>query len=119
MELINDISQIMKKYNKEFKMKIDSITVSIYIPISELLDAYPLREEYIKIVYDRTLDACYIDLKQLNKIKKFMKKNEYEFTALFLEDIEPVIEVMKYLNKNSKLINKLLGESIDLQEGGD
>ena len=48
-----------------------------------------------------------------------MKKNEYEFIALFLEDIEPVIEVMKYLNKNSKLINKLLGESIDLQEGGD
>ena len=70
IELINDISQIIKKYNKEFKMKIDSITVSIYIPISELLDAYPLREEYIKIVYDRTLDACYIDLKQLNKIKK-------------------------------------------------
>ena len=119
IELINDISQIIKKYNKEFKMKIDSITVSIYIPISELLDAYPLKEEYIKIVYDRTLDACYIDLKQLNKIKKFMKKNEYEFIALFLEDIEPVIEVMKYLNKNSKLINKLLGESIDLQEGGD
>ena len=45
IELINDISQIIKKYNKEFKMKIDSITVSIYIPISELLDAYPLKEE--------------------------------------------------------------------------
>lgn len=57
--------------------------------------------------------------KQLNKIKKFIKKNEYEYIGLFFEDIEPVIEVMKYLNENSKAINELLYTSIDLQEGGD
>ena len=77
------------------------------------------KEEYIKIVYDGLIENCYIDLKQLNKIKKFIKKNEYEYIGLFFEDIEPVIEVMKYLNENSKAINELLYTSIDLQEGGD
>lgn len=78
-----------------------------------------LKGEYIKIVYDGLIENCYIDLKQLNKIKKFIKKNEYEYIGLFFEDIEPVIEVMKYLNENSKAINELLYTSIDLQEGGD
>ena len=119
VELINDISQIMKKYGREYKIKIDSMTVSVYIPISELLDSFPLKGEYIKVVYDSLIENCYIDLKQLNKIKKFIKKNEYEYIGLFFEDIEPVIEVMKYLNKNAKAINELLYTSIDLQEGGD
>ena len=119
VELINDISQIMKKYGREYKIKIDSITVSVYITISELLEGFPLKEEYIKIVYDSMIENCYIDLKQLNEIKKFIKKNEYEYIGLFFEDIEPAIEVMKYLNKNAKAINKLLHTSIDLQEGGD
>lgn len=118
-ELINDISQIMKKYGREYKIKVDSTTVNVYIPISELLVGLPLKEEYIKIVYDGLVENCYIDLKQLNKIKKFIKKNEYEYIGLFFEDIEPVIEVMKYLNKNAKAINELLYTSIDLQEGGD
>ena len=119
VELINDISQIMKKYGREYKIKINPTTVNIYIPISELLEGFPLKEEYIKIVYDSLVENCYIDLKQLNKIKKFIKKNEYEYIGLFFEDIEPVIEVMKYLNKNAKAINELLYTSIDLQEGGD
>ena len=119
VELINDISQIMKKYGREYKIKINPTTVNVYIPISELLEGFPLKEEYIKIVYDSLIENCYIDLKQLNKIKKFIKKNEYEYIGLFFEDIEPAIEVMKYLNKNSKAINELLYTSIDLQEGGD
>ena len=119
VELINDISQIMKKYGREYKIKINPMTVNVYIPISELLEGFPLKEEYIKIVYDSLIENCYIDLKQLNKIKKFIKKNEYEYIGLFFEDIEPAIEVMKYLNKNSKAINELLYTSIDLQEGGD
>lgn len=119
VELINDISQIMKKYGREYKIKINPMTVNVYIPISELLEGFPLKEEYIKIVYDSLIENCYIDFKQLNKIKKFIKKNEYEYIGLFFEDIEPAIEVMKYLNKNSKAINKLLYTSIDLQEGGD
>ena len=41
VELINDISQIMKKYSREYKIKIDSTIVNVYIPISELLDTYP------------------------------------------------------------------------------
>lgn len=48
IELINDISQIMKKYGREYKIKIDPITVKVYIPISELLGLYPLEGEYIK-----------------------------------------------------------------------
>lgn len=32
IELINDISQIMKKYGREYKIKIDPITVKVYIP---------------------------------------------------------------------------------------
>lgn len=119
IELINDISQIMKKYGREYKIKIDSITVKVYIHISELLGLYPLKGEYIKIVYDGLIENCYIDLKQLNKIKKFIKKNEYEYIGLFFEDIEPAIEVMKYFNKNTKSISELLHTSIDLQEGGD
>lgn len=119
IELINDISQIIKKYGREYKIKINPMTVNVYIPISELLEGFPLKEEYIKIVYDSLIENCYIDLKQLNKIKKFIKKNEYEYIGLFFEDIEPAIEVMKYLNKNSKAINELLYTSIDLQEGGD
>ena len=119
IELINDISQIMKKYGREYKIKINQMTVNVYVPISELLEGFPLKEEYIKIVYDSLIENCYIDLKQLNKIKKFIKKNEYEYIGLFFEDIEPAIEVMKYLNKNAKAINKLLYTSIDLQEGGD
>ena len=119
VELINDISQIMKKYGREYKIKIDPTTINVYIPISELLEGFPLKEEYIKIVYDSLIENCYIDLKQLNKIKKFIKKNEYEYIGLFFEDIEPAIEVMKYLNKKSKVINGLLCTSIDLQEGGD
>lgn len=118
-ELINDISQIMKKYGREYKVKIDSTTVNVYIPVAELLDTFPFKEEYIKVVYDSLIEYCYIDLKQLNKIKKFIKKNECEYIGLFFEDIEPVIEVMKYLNENSKAINELLYTSIDLQEGGD
>ena len=43
IELINDISQIMKKYGREYKIKIDPITVKVYIPISELLGLYPLK----------------------------------------------------------------------------
>ena len=116
VELINDISQIMKKYGREYKIKIDSMTVSVYIPISELLDTFPFKEEYIKVVYDSLVENCYIDLKQLNKIKKFIKKNKYEYIGLFFEDIEPAIEVMKYLNKNAKAINKFLYTSIDLQD---
>ena len=119
VELINDISQIMKKYGREYKIKINPTTVNVYIPISELLEGFPLKEEYIKIVYDSLIENCYIDLKQLNKIKKFIKKNEYEYIGLFFEDIEPAIEVMKYLNKNAKAINELLYTSIDFQEGGD
>lgn len=119
IELINDISQIMKKYGREYKIKIDPITVKVYIPISELLGLYPLKGEYIKIVYDGLIENCYINLKQLNKIKKFIKKNEYEYIGLFFEDIEPAIEVMKYFNKNTKSISELLHTSIDLQEGGD
>lgn len=119
IELINDISQIMKKYGREYKIKIDPITVKVYIPISELLGLYSLKGEYIKIVYDGLIENCYIDLKQLNKIKKFIKKNEYEYIGLFFEDIEPAIEVMKYFNKNTKSISELLHTSIDLQEGGD
>lgn len=118
MDIIKDISSIMKKYGREYKIKVDSLTVNVYIPISELLYTYPLREEYIKIIYDRLIDNCYIDLKQLNKMKKFIKKNDYEYNGLFYEDIEPVIEIMKYLDENAKSINKLLDESIDLQ-GGD
>ena len=45
--------------------------------------------------------------------------NAYEENGLFFEDIEPVIEVMKYLNKNSKAINKLFYTQVGLQEGGD
>ena len=119
VELINDISQIMKKYSREYKIKIDSTIVNVYIPISELLDTYPSKGEYIKVVYDSLIENCYIDLKQLNKIKKFIKKNECEYIGLFFEDIEPVIEVMKYLNKNAKAINEFLYTSIGLQEGGD
>ena len=119
IELINDISQIMKKYGREYKIKIDPTTINVYIPISELLEGFPLKEEYIKIVYDSLIENSYIDLKQLNKIKKFIKKNEYEYIGLFFEDIEPAIEIMKYLNENSKAINELLYTSIDLQEGGD
>lgn len=44
IELINDISQIMKKYGREYKIKIDPITVKVYITISELLGLYPLKE---------------------------------------------------------------------------
>lgn len=62
---------------------------------------------------------CTSNLKQLNKIKKIIKKNEYEYIGLFFEDIEPAIEVMKYFNKNAKSISELLHTSIDLQEGGD
>lgn len=119
IELINDISQIMKKYGREYKIKIDPTTINVYIPVSELLEGFPLKGEYVKIVYDSLIENCYIDLKQLNRIKKFIKKNEYEYIGLFFEDIEPAIEVMKYLDKNSKAINELLYTSIDLQEGGD
>ena len=119
IELINDISQIMKKYGREYKIKIDPTTINVYVPISEPLEGFPLKGEYIKIVYDSLIENCYIDLKQLNRIKKFIKKNEYEYIGLFFEDIEPAIEVMKYLDKNSKAINELLYTSIDLQEGGD
>ena len=115
VDLINDVSQIIKKYGREYKMKIDSVTVSFYIPISELSETFPLKEEYIKIVYDSLIENCYIDLKQLNRIRKFIEKNNYEYNGLFFEDIEPVIEVMKYLNENSKAINELLYTSIDLQ----
>lgn len=119
VELINDISQIMKKYSREYKIKIDSTIVNVYIPISELLDTYPSKGEYIKVVYDSLIESCYIDFKQLNKIRKFIKMNAYEENGLFFEDIEPVIEVMKYLNKNSKTINKLFYTQVGLQEGGD
>ena len=119
IELINDISQIMKKDDREYKIKIDPITVKVYIHISELLGLYQLKGAYIKIVYDGVIENCYIKLKQLNNIQKYIKKTEYAYIGLFFEDIEPAIEVMKYFNKNTKSISELLHTSIDLQEGGD
>ena len=117
MDIVKDIAAIMKKYNRDWRIKIDDLFIKVWIEPYDMENEY--LDKWIEITFEHwQFDEPYLSLHQCKKMYKEFKRNQYDFMGLSLEDMEVITDVMKYFKNNHEKIKETIDKHYDFK-GGD
>lgn len=121
MDIVKDVAAIMKKYNRDWRIKIDNLFIKVWIrPYGDLdYSDNECLDKWIKVTFEHWMfDEPYLSLRQCKKMYKEYKKKQYDFMGLELKDMEVIIDVMKYFKNNYRKIKETVDTYYDFK-GGD